>query len=429
MPFFLLLYDIVFLAGLIVYLPCYFYKKKINREGLEEKLTIYSPAKKEVISSIKRSVWIQVVSVGEVSLIKGLIKRLKTVTDSTLVISTTTITGRKVAEKLYPDCFVIYFPFDLSFLIKRAIRFLKPGVFIAIETEIWPNLYYHLKKNSVPVIILNGRISKGALRRYNKIRFFTRKILKMVNFVGAQSQVDKKRYLSLGLEENRIAVTGNLKFTSLDVDTDYLFKFKSKYSWLLKKEGKLLIIAGSTHYPEEETILEVYKELSKKFPYIKLMIAPRHIERVVSLEKIVRREGFVPLRISNLPPETSLLDKEIFILDTVGELFYFYSLGDICFVGGSLTDYGGHNILEPLCFLKPTVFGPYMSNFQEIEEKVLEKKAAVKVKGKEELRSVLEKLITSQSYRKELSLHASEIFEEEKGNLEKNLEIILKWLD
>lgn len=425
---FFLLYDIVFLGGLILYLPYYFYKKKIDLEGLREKLTIYSQRNNKIFSSAKESIWIQSVSVGEVSLVKGLIKRLKTVTDCPIVISTTTITGRKMAEKLYPDCLIVYFPFDIGFLVKRMIKFLKPKLFISVETEIWPNLYYNLRRNSVPVIILNGRISEEALKRYRKMKIFIKKVLRMVDFVGAQSELYKERYLSLGLDENRVEVTGNLKFTSLDINEDYLLQFKSTYSQLLKKDNELLIIAASTHYPEEEIFLEVYNNLLQKFSYVKLMIAPRHIERVASLEKMITTKGFIPLRVSNLAVRTGS-PKEIFILDTIGDLLYFYSLGDICFVGGSLVNYGGHNILEPLYFLKPTIFGSYMSNFQEIVGKVLQKRAAIKISNQEELRNTLEKLIGDEEYRKELSLQALGIFEEEKVSLEKNLKVILKWLD
>jgi 3-deoxy-D-manno-octulosonic-acid transferase len=229
------------------------------------------------------------------------------------------------------------------------------------------------------------------------------------------------------LEENKITVTGNLKFSSLDADEKYLSAFRERYFHLVKKPNKLLIIAASTHFPEEEIFLEIYEELSRKYTNITLMLAPRHIERTSYLEALLASGGYRAIKISEPSP---LVDsKSIYILDTVGDLFYFYSLADICFVGGSLANFGGHNILEPLYFLKPTIFGPFMHNFKEIEKKVLQRSAAVKVNNIEELKKVLEMLIKDPKFRKELSMRALGIFEEEKVNLKKNLELVLRYLE
>jgi 3-deoxy-D-manno-octulosonic-acid transferase len=423
----LLIYDILFILGLLFFLPYLSFRKKINLEALGEKLTVYPSKVKKAFSQIEGSIWIQAVSVGEVSLIKKLVEELKTLTSYKIVISTTTLTGRKVATKLYPGLLILYFPYDFGLLVRRAIKFIKPKLFISIETEIWPNLYYHLKKKNVPSVILNGRISDKAFRWYRRAKFLTERIFQNVSLVGAQDEFYKERFIFLGLEENKIAVTGNLKFTALSVDDKYLTSFKKKYSPLLGKPNRLLIIAASTHFPEEEIFLEIYNQLYKKYPNITLLIAPRHIERVPYVEGLIASRGFKPIRISK--PAVTRDSRDIYILDTVGDLFYFYSLADICFVGGSLANYGGHNILEPLYVSKPTVFGPFMYNFKEIERKVLERCAAVRVNSKEELRRVLDILIKEPQARKELALKAKGIFEEAKINLKRNLELIFKCLN
>lgn len=415
---FLILYDIFFTLGLIIYFFHHLYHKKITFKVLAEKLTFYSIKREK-----EKNIWFHGVSVGEVLLLRNLIATLKK--NYKITISSTTLSGKTTASKSYPSCKVIYFPFDLSFCVKRAIKLINPKIFISLETEIWPNLYYHLKKRNIPVIILNGRISDKAFRWYKKVRWIMRKILKNVDFIGVQNQKYKERFLFLGADEEKIEVLGNLKFSSLSLDERKLLSFQKKFSFL-KKEEKLLIIAGSTHHPEEEIILEIYKNLTSKYNFLHLFIAPRHIERVSFLEKKIKEKGFHPVRISK--GISSFKDKDIFLLDTVGDLFYFYSIADICFVGGSLINYGGHNILEPLYFSKPTLFGPFMENFKDIEDEVLSKKAAIKVKDKKDLEKMLERLIEDSSLREDLKRNASFLFKESKIILKKNLEVIKRWL-
>ncbi|MCK4809748.1 MAG: hypothetical protein KAS99_02280 [Candidatus Omnitrophica bacterium] len=426
MILFLFLYEIILVVCLLVYVPAQAFRRKIDLKALKEKFTFYHQNIKETLRNTNGSIWIQAVSVGEVSLIKSLVTKLRELTDREIIITTTTLTGNKVARKNYPQFPVLYFPFDFSFLAMRAVKLFKPELFISIETEIWPNLYRNLKKNNVPVIILNGRISAKAFNRYKKVKFFTKKIFEMVNFVGVQDGFYGKRFLSLGLEAAKISVTGNLKFAGFDVDKNSLRQFKSKYAGL-KTEKEFLIIAASTHYPEEKNLLEIFGYLLKKFSHLKIMFAPRHIERISSLERLLISKRFNPRKISTLSFDAHS-PKDVFLLDTVGDLFYFYSLADICFVGGSLVKFGGHNILEPLYFLKPTIFGPHMENFQDIKHKVLKEQAAVSVKDKEELRIVLEKLISDENRRKDLASKALNVFEKEKANLKNNLRIISRYI-
>jgi len=415
---FLILYDIFFTLGLIIYFFHHLYYKKITFKALAEKLTFYSIKREK-----EENIWFHGVSVGEVLLLRNLIAALGK--NYKITISSTTLSGKTTAFKNYPSCKVIYFPFDLSFCVKRAIKLINPKIFISLETEIWPNLYYHLKKRNIPVIILNGRISDKAFRWYKKVRWVMRKILKNVDFIGVQNQKYKERFLFLGAGKEKIEVLGNLKFSSLSLDEKKLLSFQKKFSFL-KKEESLLIAAGSTHHPEEEIILEIYKNLTSKYNFLRLFIAPRHIERISFLEKKIKEKGFHPVRISK--SISSFKDKDIFLLDTVGDLFYFYSIADICFVGGSLINYGGHNILEPLYFSKPTLFGPFMENFKDIEDEVLSKKAAIKVKDKKDLERMLERLIEDSSLREDLKRNASFLFKESKIILKKNLEVIKKWL-
>ncbi len=420
---FFVLYDIIFSCVFLLYLPVYFWRKKITLPALKEKLGIISGL------NIKDSIWIQVVSVGEVNLIENLIKRLKEIYNYPIVISTTTLTGKKIATQKYSSmASVIFFPFDLSFVIRRIIRMIEPKVFIAVETEIWPNLFYCLKERNVPIAIINGRISDRAFKRYKPVRLFLRHFLDKCDHIGVQNETYKERFHFLGADSAKVVISGNMKFESIAVDANRLFEVKNAYLAALKKDDRLILIAASTHFPEEEIIVEIYKDILSKTKNITLVIAPRHPHRTASVEKTISSSGFNPVRLSSMYGY-SRQESDIFIIDTVGQLLYFYSLADICFVGGSLAPYGGHNILEPIYFLKPTVFGPHMSNFRDIESAVLERQAAIRVNDSQELRQRLLEMVKSHDLRDSLRSRCLQVFESQKASLDQNIQIIVKCID
>ncbi|MBN2483364.1 MAG: 3-deoxy-D-manno-octulosonic acid transferase [Candidatus Omnitrophica bacterium] len=420
-------YDSIFFLGVIVYLPVYFKRKKITWSAFKEKCAVYPEKARSIAPKNRKVVWIQVVSVGEVTLIRSLVEYLKAQGESDVVISVTTLTGRKVAEKMYPGNLVVYLPFDISFLIRRAIRFIKPAVFVAIETEIWPNLYLQLKRENVPVIILNGRISERAFAQYRKIKFFMKKILNLAECIGVQNQFYKERFLELGADIEKTIITGNLKFSNYSIDEKKYAAFVEKYYPYLKNDDSLLFLAASTHAPEETYALDCYKTLIVRYPNLRLMVVPRHIERVDEIERIFAAAGFRTLKLSEgFKGGTS--SQDVFVVDTVGDLLACYSMADFCFVGGSLADYGGHNILEPLYFAKPTLFGPCMSNFKEIEQTVLDHQAGIQVAHSEDLRERLEELIQDVSYRQKLSGNAHAIFTEGQETLKNSVACIRRWL-
>jgi 3-deoxy-D-manno-octulosonic-acid transferase len=369
-----------------------------------------------------------VVSVGEANLIGKLLSKLKDMVDCPIIISTTTLTGNRVAKQKYSSLAkVFFFPLDISFVLARVIKIFKPKIFIAAETEIWPNLFCRLKRKHVPIVIINGRISDRAFRRYMLIKPTIRKVLGKCNYVGVQNEYYKNRFVSLGCKEEKIIISGNMKFESISINEKHLARLEEECKPFLKINNSLLIVAGSTHYPEEGLILNAYRDLVAFKENLSLLIAPRHIERVPLIEKSIMAVGFKPIKVSKLK-EHSPNGKPVFILDTIGELLYFYALSDICFVGGSLVRYGGHNILEPIYFSKPTIFGSSMDNFKDIEEIILEKGAGIQVKDGQELREVLLRLVKDEILRNNLQQKCLNVFDDERKSLEKNLEIILKCL-
>ena len=252
-----------------------------------------------------------------------------------------------------------------------------------------------------------------------------RKTLEKCSYIGAQNETYKDRFVYLGANPQTTIVSGNMKFESLDINKDQLNHFRKKYLDLLKRENSCLIVAGSTHHPEEESLAIAYKEISALRKNVSLVIAPRHPERIPAIEKIVKSYGFSPIKLSTVSGAIQQ-NNNIFLLDTMGELLYLYSFSDISFVGGSLSNYGGHNILEPIFFLKPTLFGPNMENFQDIKEIILKNKAGIQVEDQDEFKEKLLQLIDNSSLRKELSLNCAKVFEEERKSLDENLKIILR---
>jgi 3-deoxy-D-manno-octulosonic-acid transferase len=420
------LYDCVFFFGLLLYLPLYAFRKKITLSALGEKFGLIPVRKGDA-----PCIWIQVVSVGEAILIETLVKRLKETFQYPIVISTTTLTGNKIAKKKYASCaHVIFFPFDFSLVVDTVIRKLKPCLFIAVETEIWPNLFYNLKQHKIPILIVNGRISDKAFRRYVLVKPAIQHALRLCTYVGVQDDSYKKRFLELGCDPAKIVVSGNLKFESITVDEERRMNITQRYSPIMKSKNHLLVIAASTHHPEEESILDIYRDIIDFDSNVTLLIAPRHIERVTSIEEAAHKRGFVTIRVTQLnekiePPAP----QTIYILDTIGELLYFYAMADICFVGGSLARNGGHNILEPIYFSKPTVFGPFMDNFRDIEAAVLEKGAGIKAKNTGELREVMLRLISDTTLRNNLATRCLRIFKDERQGLEKNISMIAQCLN
>lgn len=417
-----LIYDFIFCLGLLVYLPFHLWRRKMTPLALRQKLGLIG------LKRMRDSVWIQAVSVGEANLIGNLIRKLREHQSLPIVISTTTLTGNRIARKRYSHLAkIIFFPFDLSFILERVISILRPRVFIAVETEIWPNLFYRLKKKRIPIVVVNGRISDKAFRHYRLVRPLMKRVLRKCDYIGVQNSLYEDRFVSLGADPKKIITSGNMKFESIFIDEDVLRRKQEVYKPFLKKDGNKLLVAASTHEPEEEIIIDIYKDIFRTLGGITLLIAPRHPGRTPQIEKIIRTAGFNPVRISAI--DKVLADKRnVFIADSVGELIYFYSIADVCFVGGSLSKNGGHNILEPIYFLKPTVFGPNMDNFIDIEEIVLDKGAGVKVRNREELAEVLLGLIIDTALKDNLSNRCREVFEGEKKSLNNNLDIILKYL-
>ncbi|MBM3249400.1 MAG: 3-deoxy-D-manno-octulosonic acid transferase [Candidatus Omnitrophica bacterium] len=417
-----LIYDLIFLLIAVFYLPAYLLRGKFH-SGFRQRLGF--PPKN---LSLKKPVWIHAVSVGEALTAKGLIADLhKAFPKKKFVISTVTPTGNKIVRSYAAGGdFVTYLPLDFSFITGRVIKKIDPALFIIVETELWPNLITALNRKGIPIVLVNGRISDSSFKGYRAVKFLLKPVLEKVDLFLVQTGRDADRLMRLGVSAQKVKVTGNMKFDAvknLDTKKDYSV-YKSRLG--LMPEEKILI-AGSTHRGEESRVLSAYKALSQDFGFLRLIIAPRHPERAPEIERLIRRAGFTPHRIS------SLLEKKIitqagqdivFILDTIGHLFLFFSVSDIVFMGGSLVKKGGHNILEPASLAKPVVFGPHMANFRDIAELFLNNNAAIRINGAKELEVAIRDLLKHPEQMLELGRAAKRLILENEGATRSTLEHI-----
>ncbi len=419
-------YDFIFLIIALAYLPLYLFRRKFH-PGFQMRLGML-PAGLD----LRGPIWIHAVSVGEAMAVKNLIQGLRIAyPDKRFFISTVTTTGNKIARGMARETdFVSYFPLDLSFIVRSVVDKVKPSLFIIVETEIWPNLISYLYRKNVPVVLVNGRLSDRSFKGYLAIKFFLKPILDKIKLFCVQTPNDASRLRCLGVAEERIRVTGNMKFDNTGYPDKKIPDSADKYRALLGlEEGEKLWVCGSTHPKEEEIILDAYKELISGFPKLKLIIAPRHPERALQVEHIVSEYGFRGALVSALPlkPYNSI-SRTVFILDGVGELIYFYNIADIVFVGGSLIKKGGQNILEPASLGKPVITGPHMFNFRDIARLFLENKASLIAHNREELSEKIKDLLNHPGRAQELGERARRIISQNQGASARNTEYINNYI-
>lgn len=435
-----LLYDVIVIIFTLCYLPRFLLKRKFHR-GFLTRVGFYP---KEVIdaSKTKRNIWLQAVSVGEMIASISLLDCLRReYAGHTLVISTTTPTGNQIARKRADKRdVVIYFPLDMRWVVNRAIDQINPTLFLMIETEIWPNMISQLSKKRIPIVLVNGRISAPSFRGYKRMRLLMKPILKKIDLFCMQTHTDASRILSLGAPADRVVVTGNMKF---DVGTPAATAKSTDFRTLLRiTDTEQLFVAGSTHRGEEETLLKVYRKLVEEYPRLRLLIAPRHIERTEEIERLIVTYQLESVRVSQLNrittrysildtrkafknehPESSI-QRPVFILDTIGQLSSMYSVAALVFVGGSLVRHGGQNLIEPAFHAKPILFGPYCFNFQDIVEEFLMSHAAILVRNGEELEKASRRLLDHSDERGALGERAKEVAEKNRGATERTVKLI-----
>jgi len=414
-------YNFIFLIFALMQLPVYLLKNKFHK-GFMARFGVFPKGLK-----LDRPIWVHAVSVGEALAVRRFLDELRNrFPGRQLVISTVTAAGNKIALGFAKNKdFVTYLPLDFSFIVRRVVKQINPGMVIIAETEIWPNFISCLKKNKIPVIVINARISDKSYRGYFCLKPWMKHIFNKVDMFCAQTGTDAKRLLRLGVYPDKIKVTGNIKFDSTVYEVTEATRNECIGKLNLTSQEKLFV-AGSTHPTEEKIILKVYRKLLIGSPGLQLLIAPRHIERAKQITRLTRKLGFNPVLVSSIVEGNVSLKKEktVFILDTVGQLVNYYAIAYIVFVGGSLIKKGGHNILEPAALGKPVVTGQYMFNFRDIAEIFKRASAFVVAHNQIELEAVLKDLLNNPPKVESLTKNALALVKNNRGATQRNIDYI-----
>lgn len=401
MEFYGFLSTIIFYAGL----PFFYAERVIHKKsfGWKEKFGNITPPFKD-----ERIIMIHGVSVGEVIALENLVKKIKEVFPQyKIVITTGTKTGQDIAHKKFEGTadYITYFPFDIPSAVTKFLDTLKPSLVLIAETELWPNFAYGCKKKNIPLCIINGRISDSTYKTYKLAKPFFKEVFKNFTEVYAQSKEDLEKYRSIGIAEDKSEFMGNLKF---DIQ-------KKESSIDIGQQGYKILIAGSTHKGEDEIVLSIFKKLKKDFPNLKLLLAPRHPQRVPDIEQLIKN---MELTYGLRSKDDKFTNYDIVILDTLGELGKMYSICDIAFIGGSFNKTGGHNPLESVIFNKPTLSGPSIHNFKDIYSILVNSQAGKVVSTPDELYSAIKLLLSDDLLYKQTEAACASVFEEQKGALD-----------
>lgn len=337
---------------------------------------------------IGKTILLHGVSVGEIMSLENLIKKIKEVfPNANLVITTGTVTGQELAKKKYSSYaeFITYFPLDIYQTVETFLTKINPSVILIAETELWPNFSYCAREKNIPLYIINGRISDKSYPSYLMFKKFFKFILSCYSGIFSQSEVDNKRFIALGADEDKAEVMKNLKF---EIE-------KKACDINLKQSTSKVLIAGSTHKGEDEIVFETYKKLKEDVKDLKLILAPRHLTRLDDIIELLKKYDF---KYGFRTKEDTFENNDIIILDTLGELSKVYSLADIAFIGGSFNSTGGHNPLEATVYSTPTVSGPSIKNFRDIYSILQREGAGFVVKNKNEFYKILKKLLIDEMF-------------------------------
>ena len=423
-----LAYSVLTLAALVLASPYFLYQAIRDKKyvgSLRERLG-YLPISFNLDG--EESIWIHAVSVGEALTARALAADLKRrYPRLRLYLSTTTMAGQQVAKanlRPFVDG-VFYFPFDFMFTIRRTLALVRPRLFVMMETEIWPNLLRACRKRGVRTAVVNGRISARSYPRYKLIRPFFRRVLADVDRFCMQSGESAHRLKDLGADPGRVSVTGSLKFDSLDLPspTAHGKPRERVLRFFRVSSHRTVVVAGSTMRGEETAVLQAFRKIKATQTHAIAIIAPRQPERFSEVERLSRDAGFVTIRRSELPIDAEPR-ADVVVLDTIGELAQLYQLATVVFVGGSLADHGGHNILEPAIFGKPIIFGPHMQNFREIAEVFVLNDAAIQVHTERELDNAILSLVRDPVQRAGLGAAARALVEANRGAKDKTLAVL-----
>lgn len=417
----IILYEFLLALYMILYFPILLLKGKFHGSFLQ-RFGFFSDVLKERVRH-PRNIWIHAVSVGEVIAIIGLMRELKIAhPDHQLILTVSTKAGHELALKRAKDFAVILWaPLDFYFIVRSFIRLIQPRAYIVAETELWPSLFTQLFRRKIPILLINGRISDNSYGKYLKIRWFIKRYLGYISVLCMQSKQDVERIIAIGAPAEKVCNIGNVKFDDLPTSNSFTLE-----DFGLRNDD-ILWVCGSTHPGEEEILLDIYTKYKDQYPSLRLAIAPRHIERVVTIEKIIQAKGLSHVRFSQM--STGARDyRAIVLVDTIGHLRSFYAFSAFVFIGKSLTVKGGHNIIEPAFFEKPVIVGPYMQNFRDVLIAFKKENALIQVNSPLELEAAVGTLLEHPDKRGDLGQKAKAVIVRQQGATKRGVELVSKAL-
>lgn len=381
-------------------------------------------------------VWIHCVSVGETMAARPVVAELRArYPHFRIVISTTTLTGQRTAQTQFGEVAteIIYFPFDWAWSVRHALRRINPTVVLIMETELWANFLRECRRRATPIALVNGRLSSGSMRGYSRIKFFMRQVVNDLSVAVMQSEADAQRIASLGLDESRFKIAGNVKFDVAENVSDAR-DLKERFRLDDEQNARPLIVAASTHHTEEQIMLAAFSSLLDDSPLTpntrpRLIIAPRHPERFAEVASLIQKHTTSYSRRSAAPSSNDATS-DIILLDSIGELAQVYHHAAIVFVGGSIAPHGGHNILEPAAAGACVITGAHTANFAHITQAFLEADALVQLPASSEtditqsLAHAMRDLINDEPRRTKLISNAHHVITRNRGATARTLDFL-----
>ncbi len=368
-------------------------------------------------SDDQRPVWVHAVSAGETNAVAPLIERLLA-RSIPVYVTTTTATGRARVRSLFSGRVThAYAPYDLPGAVRRFFDRVRPALLVIVDTELWPNILAEARSRQVDSLMVNARMSDRSARRYARLGALTQEMLSNVSVVACQSPRQGDRFTALGLAAEKLLVAGSIKF-----DVAHPADLEDRVRQLRKLTGgRRVVLGASTHAGEESAMIDAFVHLNQ--PESLLVLAPRHPNRNGEVEALCRKRG-VQVRRRSQGIDCSA-DTQVLLVDTMGELIYFYALAEVAFVGGSLSEVGGHNPMEPASLGTPFVMGPCLFNIEEIAQQFVDAGAMKVIESSQELTVVLKELFTSSDVRERMIKSADQVMERNRGALDRIESMVL----
>lgn len=429
------IYNLLFTLFLLLSAPFYWLKmvRRGNwREGFSQRFGKYNSKIKQALTN-RHILWLHAVSVGEVNICTQLIAALEPrLPNLKIVVSTTTSTGMAELQRKLPSHILkIYYPIDRRIWTWRALATIHPEVIVLVEAEIWPNLLWRARDLDIPVFLVNARLSKRSYRGYKRFGILFRPLFASFAGVGCQNEEDAQRLIRLGCRPEAVRVVGNLKFDAAKLEERRVLSVPVLLGQIGVPAGSRVLVAGSTHAGEEVILGEVFLRLKQSFPDLFLVVVPRHFERGKEAGRDLEKAGvrFVYRSEITISKQFAPNSFDCLLVNTTGELKYFYEHGTVIFVGKSLTAEGGQNPIEPGALGKAMIFGPNMQNFEAIAKALVEGDGAIQVSNPEQLEAAFHKLLGSPDRRETLGRNAIRVIRENSGAIDRTVEMIVGKLD